>query len=183
MADLGRWGAEDLETFVRQVFEADGTPADIAAEVARHMVRANLSGHDSHGVIRVKQYVAEIEAGDMVPDARPTVLRETDATGLIDARRGCGLYTTAWALDWAMERASRHGVTVAAIRHSTHTGRIGEYAERAAERGLVALVTVGAAGSTFAAAKAPSGVAPVIPSAAAQTPSPHRLVSLLISEA
>ena len=146
MADLGRWGAEDLETFVRQVFEADGTPADIAAEVARHMVRSNLSGHDSHGVIRVKQYVAEIEAGDMVSDARPTVLRETDATGLIDARRGCGLYTTAWALDWAMERASRHGVTVAAIRHSTHTGRIGEYAERAAERGLVALVTVGAAG-------------------------------------
>ncbi len=146
MADFRRWGADDLETFVRRVFEADRTPADIAAEVARHMVRANLSGHDSHGVIRVKQYVAEIEAGDMVPDARPAVLRETDATGLIDAQRGCGLYTTAWALDWAMERASRHGVTVAAIRHSTHTGRMGEYAERAAERGLIALMTVGAAG-------------------------------------
>ena len=131
---------------MRQVFEADRTPADIAVEVARHMVRANLSGHDSHGVIRVKQYVAEIEAGDMVPDARPAVLRETDATGLIDARRGCGLYTTAWTLDWAMERASRHGVAVAAIRHSTHTGRMGEYAERAAERGLMALMTVGAAG-------------------------------------
>ena len=67
MADSARWGAEDLETFVRQVFEADRTPADIAAAVARHMVRSNLSGHDSHGVIRVKQYVAEIEAGDMVP--------------------------------------------------------------------------------------------------------------------
>ena len=146
MADFRRWGADDLETFVRQVFEADRTPADIAVEVARHMVRANLSGHDSHGVIRVKQYVAEIEAGDMVPDARPAVLRETDATGLIDARRGCGLYTTAWTLDWAMERASRHGVAVAAIRHSTHTGRMGEYAERAAERGLIALMTVGAAG-------------------------------------
>ena len=146
MGDSERWGAEDLETFVRQVFEADRTPADIAAEVARHMVRANLSGHDSHGVIRVKQYVAEIEASDMVPDARPVVLRETDATGLVDAQRGCGLYTTAWALDWAMERASRHGVTVVAIRHSTHTGRMGEYAERAAERGLIALTTVGAAG-------------------------------------
>ena len=45
-----------------------------------------------------------------------------------------------------MERASRQGVTVVAIRHSTHTGRMGEYAERAAERGLVAFVTVGAAG-------------------------------------
>ena len=146
MAESGRWSAEDLETFVRQVFEARSTPTDIAAEAARHMVRSNLSGHDSHGVIRVKQYVAEIESGDMAPDVRPSVLRETDAAGLIDARRGFGLYTTAWALDWAMERVGRQGVTVVAIRHSTHTGRMGEYAERAAERGLVAFVTVGAAG-------------------------------------
>ena len=146
MADSGRWSAEDLETFVHRVFEAHSTPTDIAAEAARHMVRSNLSGHDSHGVIRVNQYVREIESGEMAADARPSVLRQTDATGLIDARRGFGLYTTAWALDWAMERTGRQGATVVAIRHSTHTGRMGEYAERAAERGLVALVTVGAAG-------------------------------------
>lgn len=146
MADFKCWSADNLQTFVRQVFEANQTPEDIATEVSKHIVRSNLSGHDSHGVIRVKQYVAEIEAGEMVPDARPTVLRETDSTGLIDAHRGCGLYTTAWSLNWAIERAARHGVALAVIRHSNHTGRIGEYAERAAEQGLVALVTAGAAG-------------------------------------
>jgi uncharacterized oxidoreductase len=65
---------------------------------------------------------------------------------LIDARRGFGHYSTAWALDWAMEHAREHGIAAAAVRHSSHIGRLGEYTERAAERGLITIVTVGAGG-------------------------------------
>jgi hydroxycarboxylate dehydrogenase B len=65
---------------------------------------------------------------------------------LIDAGRSFGHFSTSFALQWAMERASEHGLAAAAVRHSSHIGRLGEYTERAAGRGLIALVTVGAAG-------------------------------------
>lgn len=138
--------AQPLAKFGAQVFRALGADEDVAAEVANHLVRSNLSGHDSHGVIRIAQYVAQADNGEVIPSARPTILREGPSTAVIDANRGLGLYTTAFALDWAMEHARRHGVAVAAIRHSTHIGRVGEYAERAAGRGLIAMVTVGACG-------------------------------------
>ena len=35
--------------------------------VAEHLVAANLAGHDSHGVIRVPQYVDAIDAGNLKP--------------------------------------------------------------------------------------------------------------------
>ena len=47
-----------LTTFVRDIFVAYGVPAGKAEIVARSLVLANLKGHDSHGVIRVIEYVA-----------------------------------------------------------------------------------------------------------------------------
>jgi LDH2 family malate/lactate/ureidoglycolate dehydrogenase len=138
--------AESLEGFVRQVVRGMGASEEIAAEVARHLVRSNLSGHDSHGVLRMPQYVRQADGGTLVPAARPTIERESPVTALIDAHRSFGHYSTAYALDWAMAHAREHGLAAVAVRHSSHIGRLGEYTERAAEQGLIAMVTVGAGG-------------------------------------
>lgn len=135
-----------LDQFAAHLFQKMGADADVAVEVARHLVRSNLSGHDSHGVIRLPQYVAQADAGTLVPKARPTIARESPVTALVDAHRGFGHYSTAFALDWAMSRAREHGVAAVAVRHSSHIGRLGEYTERAADQGLIAILTVGAAG-------------------------------------
>lgn len=137
----------ELTVFVDSVVRAVGADEEVAREVARHLVRANLSGHDSHGVIRVPHYVAQIDRGELAPAARPTVVREMGATVLVDAHRCFGHFSTAFALDRVVELAGRHGVASAVVRHSTHIGRLGEYAERAAAAGLILLGTVGAAGS------------------------------------
>jgi hydroxycarboxylate dehydrogenase B len=135
-----------LEEFMGGVCLGMGADPEIAAEVAGHLVKANLSGHDSHGVIRVTQYLAQADKGDLRPAARPSILRESEATALIDAQRGFGQFSTAFALDWALGRASRLGVAVASVRHSMHIGRLGHYTERAGEQGYICLMTVGAAG-------------------------------------
>ncbi len=135
-----------LEAFSVELARAMGADAEVAAEVGRHLVRANLSGHDSHGVMRFIQYVEEADRGLLRPAARPRVLREGATTALFDARRGFGHHSTMVATRWAIDRARRAGLGAAAVRHSMHVGRLGEYTERVAEEGLVGLVTVGVAG-------------------------------------
>ena len=49
--------AAALESFVRDIFTAAGCDADEAGRIAEHLVRADLTGHDSHGVVRVPRYV------------------------------------------------------------------------------------------------------------------------------
>jgi hydroxycarboxylate dehydrogenase B len=138
--------AGPLEAFTARVATAMGADAEVAREVSRHMVRSNLSGHDSHGVILLPAYVSQADRGELVPAARPVVLRETEVAALLDAGRGFGHYSTMHALEWVVARAPRHGVAVAAVRHSSHIGRLGEYTERAAAAGLIGIVTVGAGG-------------------------------------
>jgi LDH2 family malate/lactate/ureidoglycolate dehydrogenase len=141
-----RCAAGPLQEFTAELVTAFGAPDEIASEVARHLVRANLSGHDSHGVLRLPQYANEVEAGHLVPYARPSIRRESDSVALFDAQQGFGHFSTMVAADWCIERAQRTGVAVAAVRRSTHIGRLGEYSEKAAEQGLIGIVTVGVAG-------------------------------------
>ena len=137
---------DDLREFTAAVVRGIGADADVAAEVARHLVVANLSGHDSHGVLRLTQYVAELDRGELVPGARPELLSERAVAALFDAGRGFGQHSTMVATQWAADRARDRGIAAAAVRHSMHIGRLGEYAEAMASRGLVGIVTVGSAG-------------------------------------
>jgi uncharacterized oxidoreductase len=138
---------DPLREFVAAVARRMGADADAAGELARHLVGSNLAGHDSHGVIRVPQYVGDTDQGLLVPSARPVLMREGAVAALVDARRGFGQYSTMFALEWATARVRQHGVAMVAVRHSTHIGRLGEYAERAAAEGVIGIVTVGVVGA------------------------------------
>lgn len=131
-----------------------GADPDIALETAEHLVGANLAGHDSHGVLRIVEYVKELDRAALVPSARGAALKESASLLLFDAQRGFGQWSTRRALEWCLEHAATAGVAAAAVRHSTHIGRLGHYAEAAAERGFVSIVGLGHAGP---------GVAPVTP--------------------
>lgn len=140
------FSAQSLEDFATRILRAVDTDADVAHEVARHLVRANMSGHDSHGVIRIPQYLGQIERGELLPCSRPSIARESATTLVVDAHRGFGHFSTRFALDHVAAKARQHDTASAAIRHATHVGRLGEYTERCAELGLVLIMTVGMAG-------------------------------------
>ena len=113
MAAMHLVASDPLEAMTAGIFEAAGTPADLAAEVARHLVSANLAGHDSHGVIRIPAYLQQIESGRLAADGRPVVVHETAATAIVDANRGFGQVGAAHALPMATCKASSAGVPAA----------------------------------------------------------------------
>lgn len=129
--------ADALTDFVQKTFVACGVPEGKAETVARSLVLGNLKGHDSHGVIRVLEYVDWIACGWIVPDAELEVVRETESLLLIDGHFGFGQVVGREATARAIEKAKRSGVCALSLRRSAHLGRIGEWAEMAADAGLV----------------------------------------------
>ena len=146
MAEMYLVAPDPLETLTAAIFSAAGTPADLAAEVANHLVKANLSGHDSHGVIRIPAYLTQIESGRLNAGGRPGVVHETAATAIVDAHGGFGQVGAAYALEVAMRKATEAGAGVVSIRNCGHIGRLGHYAETAAAHGFIAFVIYGNAG-------------------------------------
>jgi uncharacterized oxidoreductase len=106
-----------------------------ATEVADHLVRANLAGHDSHGVGMLPTYVRLLHAGLLVPNQAAETVLDAGALLVIDARRGYGQRMAANAVRRAIARAKELGACVLAFRNASHIGRIGTYAEQAADAG------------------------------------------------
>ena len=57
------FAASDLLTLTEAVFHSVGFPREEAAIIADVMVRADLAGHDSHGVIHIPGYVGRVRSG------------------------------------------------------------------------------------------------------------------------
>ena len=80
--------ADELEATTKRIFQGAGSSEKEAGLISRYLVTANLMGHDSHGVIRIPQYLADVERGNCVPDAALEVVQETPATVVLNANWG-----------------------------------------------------------------------------------------------
>ncbi len=139
--------APRLTDFATRLFVAAGVPAEDARIVADNLVGANLRGHDSHGVMRIPQYLDFLQRGLYQTGVELKVENETPAVVVCDASWGFGQVQAHRLLDRVMTKARTLGLGAGAMRNSGHIGRLGDYAERAAESGLVLLATVNNAGS------------------------------------
>jgi len=150
---MARVDGRELESFATRLIGALGSPPEIAESVAESLVAADLRGHGSHGVRRLATlYPRMIEGGDLDPGAEPTIEREGPTAARIDGHLGWGHYTGRRAADLAIEKATDGPVAAVGVRNGAHMGRIGEFAERAAEAGVIlcAYVNTGGAGETMA---------------------------------
>jgi LDH2 family malate/lactate/ureidoglycolate dehydrogenase len=132
--------APDLTDFSTRVLVAAGTPATAAQRVAQALVESNLVGHDSHGVLRLPQYVQAIQAGTLRPAGELRVVRDRPATALVDCGWTFGQVAALRGMQMAMDKAAVCGIGTVVLRHCDHTGRIGEYAVAAAQRGFIGQV-------------------------------------------
>ncbi len=57
-----------LRGVIRRIIMAGGSDESEAELVTDHLVRANLSGHDSHGVGMIPTYVKHLKAGLLKPN-------------------------------------------------------------------------------------------------------------------
>ncbi|MFE9243519.1 Ldh family oxidoreductase [Nocardiopsis sp. NPDC006938] len=141
----------ELTRFLTQVFTRRGLPPDRADASARALVHGDLTGMDSHGVANLAGlYLPLLDEGRADPRAEPEVVTDLGAALLVDAHRSLGLWAASWAMDLAVERAARHGVGMVSVRRATHLGCAGYHALRAAERGMVGVVSSNCGGQRIA---------------------------------
>ena len=127
---------ETLQAFAKLVVTRMGSREEEADEVADHLVRANLGGHDSHGVGMLPTYVRLLGEGLLVPNQGLRTVVDFGALLVFDAGRGFGQRMAAEAVRAAIARARQRGASVLGLRNSAHIGRIGTYGELAASAGM-----------------------------------------------
>ena len=123
------------------IYKAEGVPEEEARVVATHLIKANLAGHDSHGVIHIPEYVDRIHRGHIVPGAPFEVLNESPTTARINGHWGFGFVVTEKAMRMAIEKARSNNLAAITVFYQSHIGRLGDYPTMAAEEGMIGFIT------------------------------------------
>lgn len=132
--------AEAVHDFTQRLLLAHGVPAEDACVVADCLVRADLRGVDTHGVVRLPGYLDRIRRGLINPRPEIQMTRVTPVAASVDGQNGFGFVVATRAMAEAMEIARGFGLGIAAARCSTHFGMAASYVLQAVEAGFVSLV-------------------------------------------
>jgi hydroxycarboxylate dehydrogenase B len=139
--------AAQLTNLASDIFHAAGAGVPEARTVAEALVEANLEGHDSHGVVRVPEYVEWMEQGWINAAAKLRVVKETAAFALLDGDWGWGQVMGREAMKIGIEKARQAGAATISVRQLNHIGRGGDYPLLAAQRGMAAIMFVNTHGA------------------------------------
>jgi uncharacterized oxidoreductase len=143
--------AKALEAFVADIFASAGCSPEEGRRIGRYLVSANLSGHDSHGVVRVPRYASQKKSGTVVADVVVEVLVDTPVIAVVDGKYGFGQTVTPQAVRIGIDKCRKNGLSAVTLRNAGHVGRVGDWAEMAAAEGLVSIHFVNASGSVLVA--------------------------------
>tara|TARA_B100001123_G_C15194799_1_gene980913 strand:- start:236 stop:1327 length:1092 start_codon:yes stop_codon:yes gene_type:complete len=131
--------AESLKRIVSAILEKGGSCNNESQVVANHLVRANLLGHDSHGVGMLPFYVKMLNSKLLFPNQEPAMVKNNGSIMMFDGKRGYGQAVGKIAMEQAIEKCRETGLVLMTIRNSHHLGRIGTYGEQSIEAGMVSI--------------------------------------------
>ena len=131
--------AESIKRIVSAILEKGGSSKNESLIVTDHLVRANLAGHDSHGVGMLPFYVKMLKSKLLLPNQKPEMKKTNGSIMMFDGKRGYGQAVGKMAMEQAIEKCRETGLVLMTLRNSHHLGRIGTYGEQSIKAGMVSM--------------------------------------------
>lgn len=139
-SEVQRVTAEAARAFTAALLIAESVQGEDAASIADCLVRADLRGVDTHGVVRLPGYVERVRHGLVNPHPDLSPRQITPVVMHLDGQDGFGFVLATRAIKEATAMARTYGIGLVAVRRSTHFGMAAAYLLQAMEAGYAALV-------------------------------------------
>lgn len=134
--------ADQLRKIGTEIYVSMGAPRKNAEIVADVLVKANLTGHDSHGIVYFTRYADRVKKGTINPKAEPEIIKETPTTAIVDGHWGFGQVTAKKTMETAIKKAKTNHIGAVGAIGCNHMGRLGGYTMMAAEQNMIGILFV-----------------------------------------
>lgn len=131
---------EDLVDFSSTLFRSVGFPHDRARTVSALLVKADMLGISTHGLILLPFYLDAARKRDISLRGTPRLVRSSPCSEFWDAKRASGQWVIHEAMNRGIELAQASGLSTMIVRRSHHVGALAPHVLRAASAGFVGLM-------------------------------------------
>ena len=131
--------SEYLLNFTRNVFLKMGCSKEHSEIIADVFLAAELRGHSSHGMIRIKDYYELWKAGRINVNPNVRIVHESPSTAVVDGDNAVGMIAARKSMEIAIEKAKTAGTGWVATRNSNHFGIAGYYSMMALKHDMIGI--------------------------------------------
>jgi L-2-hydroxycarboxylate dehydrogenase (NAD+) len=128
-----------LLAFTRNVFMKMGCSEHDSRIIADVFLAAELRGHASHGMIRIKDYYELWQSNRINTSPVITIVHESPSTAVVDGDNAVGMVAARRSMEIAIEKAKNAGTGWVATRNSNHFGIAGYYSMMALEYDMIGI--------------------------------------------
>lgn len=132
--------SDNLTRFIIDILVQTDIASGQAVIIADTLVRADLRGINSHGMIRFPFYVKRLLDGGTKVNPNFSIERESIATAVFNGDNGMGQIVTYQAMNLAINKAKKAGIAYITINNSNHFGIASYYAMQALEHDMIGIV-------------------------------------------
>ncbi|SHJ40025.1 uncharacterized oxidoreductase [Shimia gijangensis] len=137
--------ARDAHKIITGLMAHHGCAPEVCKDVADHLMDSEFSGVESHGVWRIHQYAKYYETGYLRANTQARLYQNDKGAWLVDGGGSIGIPAMSIAVKNVVARAKDTGIAAIALHDVGHTGRLGRFAEEAADQGML-LIIIGGGG-------------------------------------
>ncbi|MFO0941987.1 MAG: Ldh family oxidoreductase [Pirellulales bacterium] len=129
-----------LEQQVTQMLQSVGLSDCNSAITARALVTTDSMGVFTHGTKLLAGYLRKLKGGGYGTQAQPEIVRQGPGWAVIDGNSCLGQVGCDFAMNVAIEKASKVGIAYVGLRNAGHIGAAGYFAAQAARKGFIAMI-------------------------------------------
>jgi len=130
---------KDLKKLIFKIFKKHNLSNLHSKICADAIINAELVGAHSHGLSRLKMYCERIKRKLINPKPKINIKKITQSISLIDADNSIGFVAADIGIKQSIINAKSTGISLVAIKNSSHYGLSGYYLEQAVKKNLISL--------------------------------------------
>ena len=128
-----------LLDFTKSAFMKMGCSVEDSDVISEVFLAAELRGHSSHGMLRLKDYYELWKSGRINVSPAVKVVYESPGTAVVDGDNAVGMVAARRSMQIAIEKAKTAGTGWVATRNSNHFGIAGYYAMMALREDMIGI--------------------------------------------
>jgi L-2-hydroxycarboxylate dehydrogenase (NAD+) len=141
-----------LKKVVIEILKGYGENEKAASLAADCFVKADMRGISTHGTYLLTPMFQRVKAAMLNLPTKITLVKENNATSIIDGGNGLGQLAARKAMYISIEKAKKFGVSLTLLRNTNNIGFLGYYSNLASQENMIGFI-----GSNAASSMAPWG--------------------------
>ncbi len=130
---------KDLEDFCLKAMLKSGIRDEDARITADVLVTTDTFGVYTHGTKQLRTLMKNFRSGRLDAQAVPEVVAQGPSWAIVDGHYAMPMTSSYMAMNLAIQKAKSTGVAYVGVKHSSHYGAAGYYANMAAKKDMIGL--------------------------------------------